>query len=334
MLFIHEYPDWTQFRYNSKLVTKVLGETRLKQGRLLGSMEALNSDLIKTANSAVIKKEIESSFKIDNRFQEIQEQIPSNIIETYTSSLHNFNVPLTEDTLFKIQQNVCQMPSKKWRQDPMLITSQSNDGSFYNYKSIAPERISQEMNLFFLWFNDPSKDQVLVAALAHFRLVTIHPFPRGNGRVARLISDIALAKSEDSSNRYYSMSSAILNDKEKYMEILRRTQAGDGDLTEWLLWFTQTLQNAVSESLHVYQKILKQSQFWNAHSHVLFNDRQKYMLHLLLDNSNEKLTTSYWAKINQCSADTALRDIQDLLSKNILEKESSKGRSTSYRIKK
>ena len=334
MLFIHEYPDWTQFRYNSKLVTKVLGETRLKQGRLLGSMEALNSDLIKTANSAVIKKEIESSFKIDNRFQEIQEQIPSNIIETYTSSLHNFNVPLTEDTLFKIQQNVCQMPSKKWRQDPMLITSQSNDGSFYNYKSIAPERISQEMNLFFLWFNDPSKDQVLVAALAHFRLVTIHPFPRGNGRVARLISDIALAKSEDSSNRYYSMSSAILNDKEKYMEILRRTQAGDGDLTEWLLWFTQTLQNAVSVSLHVFQKILKQSQFWNAHSQVIFNDRQKNTLHLLLDDSEEKLTTSYWAQINECSTDTALRDIQDLLSKNILEKESSKGRSTAYRIKK
>ena len=106
MLFIHEYPDWTQFRYNSKLISKVLGETRMKQGRLLGSMEALNSDLIKTANYAVIKKEIESSFKIDNRFQEIQEEITQNIIETYTSSIKNFNAPLAEKTLCKIQQNI------------------------------------------------------------------------------------------------------------------------------------------------------------------------------------------------------------------------------------
>jgi len=173
-----------------------------------------------------------------------------------------------------------------------------------------------------------------VAALAHFRLVTIHPFPKGNGRIARLVSDIALAKSENSSHRYYSMSSAILNDKKQYLEILKRTQSGDGDLTEWLLWYIQTLQNAIEESLNTYQKILKQAQFWNAHSQVLFNDRQRKMLHQMLNDFKEKITTSYWASLNNCSADTALRDIQDLLSKNILEKESSKGRSTSYRIKK
>lgn len=334
MLFIHEYPDWTQFRYNSKTVMKFLGETRLKQGRLLGSMEALNNDLAQTANYAAIKKEIESSFKIDNRFREIQDQIPPNLIETYTSSFNDFMLPLSEERLFKMHQNICQMHFKKWRQDPMLLTLQNEDGSYSNYKTLAPERVAQEMNLFFKWFNDPSKDQVLVAALAHFRLVTIHPFPKGNGRIARLVSDIALAKSENSSHRYYSMSSAILNDKKQYLEILKRTQSGDGDLTEWLLWYIQTLQKAIEESLNTYQKILKQAQFWNAHSQVLFNDRQRKMLHQMLNGFEEKITTSYWASLNECSADTALRDIQDLLEKKILEKEAYKGRSTSYRIKK
>lgn len=335
MLFIHEYPDWTQFRYNTKMVIKSLGQARLEQGRLLGSMEALSSEHRKTAYSAVIKKEIESSYEIDNHLQEIKNEIPYPILNTYTSFLENTSTPLSEEHLFRIQQNLCQMPSKKWRQDPMLISNQNEDGSLTNYKTLAPERITQEMNLFFQWFNDSSKDQVLVAALAHFRFVTIHPFPQGNGRVARLISDIALARSENSSLRYYSLSSAILNHKKQYMEILKRTQSGDGDLTEWLLWYIQSLQIAISDSINIYQKILKQAQFWNSYSQISFNDRQKKILHqLLLNDTEEKITTTFWAKTNQCSTDTALRDIQDLLNKHILEKDSPKGRSTSYHVKK
>lgn len=331
MLFIHEYPDWTQFRYNSKMVMMALGETRLMQGRLLGSMEALSADFRKSANSAVIKKEFESSFEIDGRNHELQQHSTATLIQDYIRLLDNFSTPLTEERLFKLQHHISQLPLKKWRQDPMLISANNKEGF---YKTLSPERIPREMQQFMEWYNDSSKDQVLVAALAHFRFVTIHPFPKGNGRLARLISDVALARSEKSVARYYSMSEAILNEKEQYFEILKRAQSGDGDLTEWLLWFTKIMRKALNQSLQVHQKILQRAQFWNANSHLIFNDRQRLMLIQLLDGFEEKLNTRSWAKINKCSTDTALRDIQDLLKKNILEKDAAKGRSTSYQIKR
>ncbi len=225
----------------------------------------------------------------------------------------------------------------RWRNDargPMQVVSGAIDREKVHYEASAAGRLNEEMNTFFEWFNKTTTtDPVLKAAIAHLWFVTIHPFDDGNGRIARAIADMQLARADASRQRFYSMSAQIQRERNVYYDILDKTQKRNLDITEWLLWFIDCLDRAISLSEENLSGVTQKAKFWELHQAVALNERQRKMLNKLMDGFDGKLTSSKWAKIAKCSPDTALRDIQDLIEKQILVKEEGGGRSTSYRIK-
>jgi Fic family protein len=187
------------------------------------------------------------------------------------------------------------------------------------------------MQLFLEWFNaENDLDAVLRSGVAHFWFVTIHPFEDGNGRIARAIADMQLARADDSSQRFYSMSATIRLERNEYYRILEETQKGEPDLTEWLHWYLHCLHESLEASSSILESVLAKAHFWEKNRHTYFNDRQKKIINKLFDGFEGRLNTSKWAKITKCSTDTALRDIQDLLDKKVLKKDEAGGRSTGY----
>jgi Fic family protein len=202
---------------------------------------------------------------------------------------------------------------------------------------LAPdsELVEKEMQRFLGWFNNNDKtDFVIKAAIAHLWFVTIHPFEDGNGRIARALTDMLLTRADKSNQRFYSMSAQIRQERKQYYEILEKTQKGNLNITGWINWFLQCLVNALNVTDSILTRVLIKADFWNKHSETIVNERQKKLLNMLLDGFEGKLTSSKWAKIAKCSKDTAIRDINDLISKDILQKEDAGGRSTSYELKK
>jgi Fic family protein len=190
------------------------------------------------------------------------------------------------------------------------------------------------MKRFLNWFNKTEGiDLVIKAAIAHLWFVTLHPFDDGNGRIARAITDMLLAQSDKSTQRYYSMSAQIRLERKHYYEILEKTQKGNLYITGWIQWFLSCLMNALKSTDAILKRVLFKADFWNRHAKTVINDRQTILLNKILDGFEGKLTSSKWAKITKCSKDTAIRDINDLINKNILQKEGAGGRSTNYELK-
>ena len=202
-----------------------------------------------------------------------------------------------------------------------------------HFEAVPSKKVKLEMDKFLKWFNDNSPiDPVLKSAIAHFWFIIIHPFDDGNGRIARAISDLMLARADKTTERYYSMSSQILVERKKYYEILQKVQHSTGDITDWLDWFLHCLKNSVLSTQTTLQKILRKTDFWKIHENTPFNERQRLVLNKLFDGFDGKLKSSKWAKIAKCSPDTALRDIKDLIEKGILQQEQQGGRSTNYEL--
>ncbi len=215
----------------------------------------------------------------------------------------------------------------------MQVVSGPISKEIVHYQAPAAEKVDQEMQAFFKWFNGSQDiDLVVKAGIAHLWFVTIHPFDDGNGRIARALTDMILAQSDRQPYRFYSMSTQTRYERAKYYEILERTQKGTLDITVWLDWFLNCLLNSLEASETILSKVIRKHNFWLAHASKIDNDRQRKVLNLLLDGFDGKLTTSKWAKLCKCSQDTALRDIQDLIYKQILYKMPGGGRSTSYDI--
>jgi Fic family protein len=202
-----------------------------------------------------------------------------------------------------------------------------------HYEAVKSKLVKAEMDKFLTWLNSDEKiDAVLKAAIAHFWFIIIHPFDDGNGRIARAITDLLLARAEGSRERFYSMSSQILAERKRYYEVLQKVQHCTGDITKWLDWFLHCLKNALQETENTMQKILRKAEFWKLHEHTSINERQRLMLNKLLDGFDGKLQTSKWAKITKSSTDTALRDIKDLVEKGILQSEKQSGRNANYKL--
>lgn len=217
------------------------------------------------------------------------------------------------------------------KEDPMQVVSGPTGKEKVHYEAPAADVLGTEMNQFINWFNeDNSMDAVIKAAIAHLWFVTIHPFDDGNGRIARAIADMQLARADGTSHRFYSMSAQIRKERKEYYNILEITQKGSLDITRWLAWFLQCLDRAIAATDETLGGVLKKARFWEKHAATTLNERQRIMLNKLLDGFEGKLNTSKWAKITKTSQDTALRDIQDLIEKQILVKEMSGGRNTSY----
>jgi Fic family protein len=202
-----------------------------------------------------------------------------------------------------------------------------------HYEAIKPEFVKSEMDKFLDWVNnDTSLDLVIKAAIAHFWFIIIHPFDDGNGRITRALTDMLLAQADKSNQRFYSMSAQIRIERKQYYDILEKTQKGDLNITNWIQWFLQCLINALNSTEEVLVKVLFKGNFWQIHSKTIINERQKKLINKLLDSFDGKLTSSKWAKIAKCSKDTAIRDINDLIEKEILRKEEAGGRSTNYEL--
>ena len=223
-----------------------------------------------------------------------------------------------------------------WRDDksgPMQVVSGPMGKEQVHYEAPAAKRVNGEMREFLTWFNGKeSTDAVLKAGIAHLWFVTIHPFDDGNGRIARAIADMALARSENSPQRFYSMSAQIRVERKAYYDILEATQKDDLDITEWLEWFLGCLGRAIDGAETILAAVLKKARFWETHAGESFNERQRKVLNRLLDGFEGKLTSSKWATLGKSSQDTASRDIDDLVKRGILVKDAAGGRSTSYSL--
>jgi len=364
MRYIHLLPDWTSFRWREADVTAPLAAVRHRQGRLIGRMESLGFKLRSEAILVTLTDDVVKSSEIEGEDLD-REQVRSSIarrlgmdivgavqwdrnvegvVEMMLNATQNFALPLTEGRMFDWhaalfptgRSGMSRITVGAWRLDeesPMQVVSGPYGREKVHYQAPAAERLAEEMNAFLAWFEGPSDcDAVIKAALAHLWYVTIHPFDDGNGRIARAIADMALARSEGSPQRFYSMSAEIQQRRKGYYDILEKTQKGDLDVTEWLVWFLDCLDGAITRSETELQHVLQKAGFWETHRETPLNDRHRLMLNMLIDGFEGKLTSSRWAITTKCSQDTALRDIEALIALGILEKEPAGGRSTSYSI--
>lgn len=375
MKYIHEHTIWPLFRWDHDYITKILGDVRNRQGRFLGKMEALGFSLRTEALLQTLTLDVVKSSEIEGErlnHDQVRSSIARHlgmhipglvqsdrhidgIVEMMLDATQKYNDKLTKDRLWA--WHACLFPTGHsgmrkitvagWRtkdSDPMQVVSGRIGREKVHFEAPAAKRLTREMNLFLAWFNDVYEvEPVLKSAIAHLWFITIHPFEDGNGRIARAIADMQLARAEGSAQRFYSMSVQIRKERKEYYRILERIQSlsyqdaaklkQGVDITLWLEWFFSCLLRALEDTQNTLSDVLAKACFWEQHATSGFNARQTKVLNKLFDGFEGNLTTSKWAKINKCSQDTALRDIADLIKKKILKKQSAGGRSTHYILK-
>jgi Fic family protein len=363
--YIHELTDWPQFRWNREQLAEQLAAVRHRQGRLIGRMEDLGLTLRTEATLRTLTEEVVKSSEIEGEVLD-RNQVRSSlarrlgvdiggltppdrhvegIVEMTLDATEKYSEPLTAERLFgwhaalfpTARSGMRKITVGAWRTEesgPMQVVSGHAGHERIHYEAPIASRLDAEMKAFLDWFNATQEalDPVLKAALAHLWFVTIHPFEDGNGRIARAITDQQLARSEQSAQRFYSMSAQIRQERNAYYDILEATQKCDLDITPWLEWFLACLGRAFDGAETILASVLLKARFWKLHAGESFNDRQRKVLNRLLDGFEGKLTSSKWASLTKSSQDTASRDIDDLLKRNVLVKEAAGGRSTSYSL--
>lgn len=359
--YIYQYENWTDFTWNETEVNILFGEVRNLQGKISGQMNVLGFSSKEEAALNTLTLDIVKSSEIEGEqlnYDQVRSSIarrlginnagliPSNrniegVVDMTLDATQHYADPLTNERLFGWNaalfptgySGLYQIEVGRYRRGEMQIVSGAMGKEKIHYEAVSAQDLQTEMNKFLAWINnDNLLDPVLKAAIAHFWFIIIHPFDDGNGRIARAIADMLLARAEKSTERFYSMSSQILAERKQYYEVLQKVQHSDGDITDWLVWFLNCLQKSLLQTTVTVQKILLKASFWNAHETTDLNQRQHLVLNKLLDGFEGKLKTSKWAKIAKCSPDTALRDIRDLIHKGILQQEKEGGRSTNYEL--
>lgn len=361
MKYIYQQKSWPQFSWNSEELQFLLGNVRALQGRLSGKLEALGFPLkeeaiLSTLSMDILKSnEIEGELLSDTQVRSsvarrlgmnVAGMVPSTrnidgVVDMMVDATQNCNKPLSKERLFRWHRYLfsnskvdASLRIGKWRNDksgPMVVLSGAMGRERIHFQAPAASDLEKEIRVFLKWFNEAKLlDPVLKAGIAHLWFVTLHPFDDGNGRIARAIADMCLSRGDEQHQRYYSMSAQIMQERKVYYQTLENTQKGNLDITDWLEWFIACIDRALSASDDLLSSVLLKADFWKKHQHTKLNDRQKKVLNKMLDHFDGNLNTSKWAKMNKCSADTALRDIQDLLDKKVLKKNEGGGRNTSY----
>lgn len=364
-MFIYNNPNWPIFEWNNEKLLPLLSFVSKRQGKLIGKMGALGFELRNEANLEILTQEIIKSTEIEAEILD-REQVRSSvarrlgldvsglvyserhvdgIVDLMIDATRNYDKDLNKERLFSWhsalfpsgRSGMYRILAGQWRDDstgPMQVVSGALGKEKVHFQAPAAAQVENEMRLFLDWFNLEQKtDLLLKAAIAHLWFVTIHPFEDGNGRIARALSDMLLARSDEQSYRFYSMSTQIRKERNSYYDMLEKTQKGNLDITNWLEWFLNVLLHAIENSENVLEKIINKHYFWVKYARININGRQRKILNLLMDDFNGVLNTTKWAKIAKCSQDTALRDIQDLIEKEILVKSNQGGRSTNYIMK-
>jgi Fic family protein len=366
MKYIYQRKNWPEFSWDEELLFALSGSVRSKQGKILGRMEALGFDIKTDANLETLTLDVLKSSEIEGELLdqhqvrssvarhlglEISGLVPSDrnvdgVVQMMLDATQHYKKKLTQERLFGWHSALFPVKSKNnntikigdWRDDstgPMQVISGPMGKNRVHFQAPDSGLVKPEMKTFIAWFNGEQKlDPVIKAAVAHLWFITLHPFDDGNGRIARALTDLLLARADESPQRFYSMSAQIRLDRKHYYNILEKTQKGDLDITGWLKWFLECLSATLDNTTTILEKVLFKGQFWQQNATSDFNKRQIVILNRLLDGFEGKLTSSKWAKMGKCSSDTALRDIQDLVSKNVLVKEQAGGRSTNYELKR
>ncbi len=360
-MYIHERDNWTMFRWDNDSVTSLLEEAGRKQGMLYGRLGALGFDSKLQAMTENLTHDVVYSSEIEGirlNMDEVRSSIarklgveqlkyttPSHYIDSIVSvmldAVQHYDQPLSKEKLCLWQtaffptgySEGLPIETGRYRTNEEHIVSGMFGREKIHYVAPAPHRLEEEMRWFLDWFNKETAESTIIrSAEAHLWFVSIHPFEDGNGRLARILSDIMLARGDKSPYRFYNISSQINKDKKRYYDILERTQQGDGDITEWITWYIKTLINAIDEAEAAISITLRKSLFWQQASSIPMTPRQTDMLNLFLDGYEAKITTKNWARLAKCSKDTALRDIQDLVQKGILQEEQPGAKRPSYCI--
>jgi len=362
-MYIHERENWTNFIWDNDKLSFKLSNIRHLQGRLLGRMEVLGFDLIESAtleslildvvdtsriegeflNPELVRSSIARKLGVDNaEFVKTPRNIDG-IVDVILDATQNFEKPLNEKRLFGWHNSLfqsgfsgyVQIDAAKYRSGGMKVVSGNFGKEKVHFVAPSADRVEAEMQEFLTWLNEETKlDLVLKSMIAHFWFVTIHPFDDGNGRIARAILDMQLAKSDKSKIRFYSLSNQIFKEHKKYNEIIEKTQKGNQDITEYLDWFLGCFERALLANEQNLELILDKAHFWEKHKSVNINQRQRVVINYLYDNYSSDLgflRTSSYAKMVKCSTDTALRDLQDLVAKQMMIVE-NKGKKTNYII--
>jgi Fic family protein len=363
-LYIHERPQWPQFTWEEGGITALLAGVSRRQGRLLGKMEALGFELRSEASLQVLTSDVVKSSAIEGEAlnpEEVRSSIArrlgldaaglpkagrdvDGIVEMMVDATRAFQEPLTAERLFGWhsalfptgRSGTHRITVGAWRtrdSGPMQVVSGPMGRETVHFEAPHADRLEAEMQRFIDWFNGPGViDPLLKTAIAHLWFVTIHPFDDGNGRIARAIADMALARADGSKDRFYSMSSQIALERKEYYQQLEWAQRGTIDITVWLEWFLACLERAVTNADGLLSEVLQKGRFWRRIQHVTINDRQRTIINKMLNGFEGFMTTSKYATLAKCSGDTALRDIQGLVAQGVFVKNPGIGRKTSYRL--
>jgi Fic family protein len=364
MKYIYELQSWPKLTWNSEALSSPLADARHKQGKLIGRMEALGFALRREASLVVLTSDVVKSSAIEGETldpEEVRSSIArrlgldvggvsrsardvEGIVEMMLDATSKFDEPLTDSRLFAWhaalfptgRSGMSQIAVGMWRPEEageMKVVSGPFGREQVHFEAPEAKRLDIEMQAFLEWFNRPSEiDPVLKAGVAHLWFVTIHPFEDGNGRIARAIADMALARADRTTDRFYSMSSQIAADRKEYYRELELAQRGELDITRWLTWFLSCLDRAIENADQLLSGVIRKAKLWSRINLTPVNDRQRLVINRMLDDFQGFLTNSKYAKLAKCSSDTALRDIRELVVRNILRPNEQGGRSTSYRL--
>jgi Fic family protein len=358
--YIYEYNNWPNFTWQQNNISAILGEVRFLQGKITGQMNMLGFATKEETNLTTLTLDVIKSSEIEGEkldYDQVRSSIAQRlgidkggissnrnvdgVVEMMLNATQNYQDSLTDKRLFGWHSalfptgysGIHQIEVGRYRTGEMQIVAGALGKEKVHFEAVHSSKVKNEMDLFLKWFNNnASTDPVLKAAIAHFWFIIIHPFDDGNGRMARAISDLMLARADSSNERFYSMSSQILIERKEYYRILQKVQYCNGDITEWLVWFLCCLKNSLYSTERILEKILRKTEFWKIHENTIVNERQRLVLNKLFDGFEGKLKSSKWAKMTKCSSDTALRDIKDLIEKGILRQELQGGRSTNYEL--
>jgi Fic family protein len=363
-MWIYEKKNWPHFIWDDTALASLLAEARHRQGRLLGKMEALGFPIRQKANLNILTTDVVTSSAIEGEKLDTDEvrssiarklgiPLPNDkpvgrdvegIVEMVMDATQNFDQVLTSERLFDWhaalfptgRSSMHRITVGAWRPpeaDPMQVVSGPIGRERVHYEAPEASRLDAEMTKFLSWFETDLKlDPVLKAGIAHLWFVTIHPFEDGNGRIARAIADLALARADGTANRFYSMSRQIEQERKAYYTQLERQQKSSVDITSWLSWFLHCFSRAVVNAEDTLSSVLFKAELWNRLNPDPVNERQRLIINRMLDNFKGHMTTSKYAKFVKCSSDTALRDMRGLVARHILIQNPGGGRSTSYRL--
>jgi Fic family protein len=363
-MYIWQRSDWPDLRWNDSALIEALADARLRQGRLLGSMsrlgfelkqeaqlEALTEDVLRTSeiegeilDRATVRSSLARRLGVPDAGAALVDRRTEGVVAMLLDAVGQYDAPLTAERLFGWQaalfptgySGLHRIAVGRWRDDaegPMQVVSGPIGRQWVHYEAPPAAELDTEMGRFLSWFNAADRPEGLLrAGLAHLWFVTVHPFEDGNGRVARAIADMALAQSEGSGQRFYSMSSQIRLERDAYYSALEQTQKGDADVTDWLIWFLGCLSRAIDGADATRASVLRKAVFWERFGALPMSARQRAVLNRTLDGFEGKLTAKKWAAVGKCSVPTAQRDILELIEWGMLRRNVGGSKNTSYEV--